>query len=236
MTWRRDRGRAQNLCKECRAKRRCSVDECGNPVEKLGMCSRHHWRWKHFGDPLREPPVLDRATPCSVSGCENVIGRLGSLGYCGRHAHRHYRYGDVAGPPPRCIPCAMCATTFSATTPGATYCKDCKPKAAALASARWNAENRDRWRAYGQAYEAKKKNATIIPFGPESVTARWEYFGNRCWVCRGEATATDHVKPLNKGGPHMPANLRPICQPCNSSKSDKWPYFADMRRASPSRP
>ncbi|WP_461165382.1 HNH endonuclease [Arthrobacter sp. R4-81] len=37
------------------------------------------------------------------------------------------------------------------------------------------------------------------------------------------ATQTDHVKPISKGGSHCLANLRPICQSCNSSKGGRWP-------------
>jgi 5-methylcytosine-specific restriction endonuclease McrA len=54
------------------------------------------------------------------------------------------------------------------------------------------------------------------------VTARWEMFGNKCWICGKEATTTDHVKPIKKGGSHWPANLRPACAKCNASKSAKW--------------
>tara|TARA_R110000824_G_scaffold270470_1_gene458925 strand:- start:176 stop:715 length:540 start_codon:yes stop_codon:yes gene_type:complete len=56
------------------------------------------------------------------------------------------------------------------------------------------------------------------------VSARWEAFGGRCWMCGGEATATDHVKPISKGGAHWPSNLRPACAGCNLSKQAKWPY------------
>jgi len=56
------------------------------------------------------------------------------------------------------------------------------------------------------------------------IAARWEMWGGRCWICGEPATATDHVKPLSKGGSHYPANLRPICGHCNSVKKDKWPY------------
>jgi 5-methylcytosine-specific restriction endonuclease McrA len=46
-------------------------------------------------------------------------------------------------------------------------------------------------------------------------------WGNKCWVCGEKATATDHVKSLFRGGSHWPANLRPICKPCNSKKGRK---------------
>lgn len=45
-----------------------------------------------------------------------------------------------------------------------------------------------------------------------------------CWVCGGEATQVDHVKPIAAGGAHILANLRPICGQCNQRKKDKWPY------------
>lgn len=49
-------------------------------------------------------------------------------------------------------------------------------------------------------------------------------YGNKCYLCGDEATAIDHVKPLLNGGSNWPANLRPICWSCNSSKGAKWPY------------
>jgi 5-methylcytosine-specific restriction endonuclease McrA len=50
--------------------------------------------------------------------------------------------------------------------------------------------------------------------------ARWDFFGGRCAYCAAEATTTDHVIPLAKGGTNWPANLRPACHSCNSSKRD----------------
>ena len=59
------------------------------------------------------------------------------------------------------------------------------------------------------------------------IKSRFEIWGNACWICKGEATAIDHVKPMSKGGSNLPANIRPICNSCNSSKKDTWPYFVD---------
>lgn len=59
------------------------------------------------------------------------------------------------------------------------------------------------------------------------IAARWAMYGDKCWICGGVATATDHVKPLAKGGSNWPSNLRPICLTCNSSKGATWP----LRRA-----
>lgn len=57
------------------------------------------------------------------------------------------------------------------------------------------------------------------------ISSRWEMFGGRCWICGGKAVATDHVKPISKGGAHYPSNLRPACFFCNTSKKDRWPVL-----------
>jgi 5-methylcytosine-specific restriction endonuclease McrA len=45
-------------------------------------------------------------------------------------------------------------------------------------------------------------------------------FGNRCLCCgtRDKPLAMDHVIPLSKGGPHVIANVQPLCQTCNNRK------------------
>jgi 5-methylcytosine-specific restriction endonuclease McrA len=66
---------------------------------------------------------------------------------------------------------------------------------------------------------------------PELLEARWDYYGRNCYLCGATATATDHIKPLAKGGSQYPANLRPICKRCNCIKNDKWPYDFEAHRA-----
>lgn len=103
----------------------------------------------------------------------------------------------------------------------------------------WRVANQDHVRQYGREYKqrnkervqesarrrvAAKKAASIVPFTIDQLTAKCAYWGNCCWLCGGEQQAIDHVKPLAKGGPHVLANLRPICRDCNLRKSDKWPY------------
>lgn len=58
---------------------------------------------------------------------------------------------------------------------------------------------------------------------PEQLRARVEFYGGLCWMCGKVATEIDHVKPVAKGGAHMPCNLRPACSKCNRGKSDTWP-------------
>ncbi|WP_075908873.1 HNH endonuclease [Mycobacteroides chelonae] len=102
-------------------------------------------------------------------------------------------------------------------------------------NARYHRENRagtDYWkskdpaiaRRAGALRRARKAAASITPFTANELAQRWSYYGDRCWICGGVATATDHVKPLAKGGAHALCNLRPICKPCNSSKGSRWPF------------
>jgi len=85
------------------------------------------------------------------------------------------------------------------------------------------------------AWQIRKENADGMTT-QEQLQARWDYYGNRCYICGAPAEATDHVIPLNKGGSDWPANLRPICKHCNSKKRDKWPYdFEQAKRDAPTK-
>lgn len=54
------------------------------------------------------------------------------------------------------------------------------------------------------------------------LKARFDFYGNRCAYCRvNPAEAADHVIPLARGGTNFPANFRPSCTSCNTSKQDK---------------
>lgn len=79
---------------------------------------------------------------------------------------------------------------------------------------------REVWR---RRYAAIKRGCEIYQFTSDQVAAKVAYWGSLCWVCRAPYQAIDHVKPLAKGGPHMLANLRPICTACNTRKRDRWP-------------
>ena len=54
----------------------------------------------------------------------------------------------------------------------------------------------------------------------ERIAWRFEFYGNRCAYCEpsGDRLAADHVLPLASGGGNLPANIRPACHPCNTSK------------------
>jgi 5-methylcytosine-specific restriction endonuclease McrA len=84
-------------------------------------------------------------------------------------------------------------------------------------------ESKDAYRLRRYRYKAAA-GGQIIAFTPEQKAARFAMWGGRCWRCGiGEATEEDHVKPIAKGGSHCLANLRPICQKCNTAKRDLWP-------------
>jgi 5-methylcytosine-specific restriction endonuclease McrA len=101
------------------------------------------------------------------------------------------------------------------------------------AAMQWKLQHPEKACAYEARRRAKLAGASGIAYTTaEHIRDRWAMWGNRCWICGAPATATDHVKPLAKGGAHWPCNLRPICTACNSMKHDKWPFYADLRPSS----
>ena len=84
----------------------------------------------------------------------------------------------------------------------------------------------------GQSYKVaaghRRKALQLGAMGADYTTAdmikaRCELWGNRCYICGVPMQEIDHVKPLSKGGAHLPCNLRPVCKSCNCSKNDRWP-------------
>lgn len=94
-----------------------------------------------------------------------------------------------------------------------------------LAYAReWKRLNRDKAKIWEARRRARLRLAVSVPFTAAELAQRWSYYGGRCWMCRGPAQVSDHVKPLSKGGAHMLCNLRPACWDCNTAKSNIWPW------------
>jgi 5-methylcytosine-specific restriction endonuclease McrA len=137
------------------------------------------------------------------------------------------------------------------------------PEAARARKYRWDDRNRERVRAENRAwYKANRervnarvranydplcnaanhakyralKNGAPGSATAQQVAARWTYYGDRCWMCGDPAGATDHAIPLSRGGSNWPANLRPACVPCNSSKSNKHPSLVAAKKADESGP
>jgi 5-methylcytosine-specific restriction endonuclease McrA len=126
--------------------------------------------------------------------------------------------------------------------------KAANPKRGKEAESRWRAENKDRvrlvaaiWveanrarvRAYKNAWgrrnktkrrlwsakrRAQKRAAMVVRITVEGLRGRMAVFGNRCAYCGGPFEHVEHVIALARGGPHILANLRPSCGPCNDRK------------------
>ena len=97
--------------------------------------------------------------------------------------------------------------------------------------AEYNAAHPEKNAFYRNRRRSRKLNASGNDYiTSELIESRWNYYGRTCYLCGEPATATDHVIPLAKGGSQYPANLRPICTSCNSSKRDKWPYDFNAHR------
>jgi 5-methylcytosine-specific restriction endonuclease McrA len=91
--------------------------------------------------------------------------------------------------------------------------------------AKWRKENPAKVKFYSHKRISRKLGSAGNEYtSAEHISARFEVFGGRCWMCGSVASSMDHVKPLSKGGSHWPSNLRPACRSCNSQKSAKWPY------------
>lgn len=87
----------------------------------------------------------------------------------------------------------------------------------------WKKQNPEKRRAYNARRRARQHSAPGWHYTTaQHIQWRWEFYGNRCYICGNPAEATDHVIPLAKGGSHWPANLRPVCWHCNSQKGAKW--------------
>lgn len=112
----------------------------------------------------------------------------------------------------------------------------------------WRNKNTEHTREYSRQYlvehpeiakfnnqrrRARKLNAAGNDYiTQELLEGRWSYYGRKCYLCGADATATDHVIPLSRGGSQYPANLRPVCRRCNAIKGAKWPYdFTAHKRA-----
>ena len=87
-------------------------------------------------------------------------------------------------------------------------------------NAEYKRKNPERVKSWG----AKRKATILGAKGratPKQIAARVTFYGNRCAYCDGPYEHLDHVIPLARGGSNWPANLRPACEHCNTSKRDK---------------
>lgn len=209
----------------------CSVEGCGRPWRSRDWCQMHYQRWSRHGDPLFEPAP----SPCIVTDCG---APRHSDGYCVKHFARWKRHGspdarirgEVVDGMRICCACGTDKPVDEFPNRKAGRCKTCRAAYLSMPAQRakrkaWADAHADLMREYMRSYARVRRSrmaSLTVAFSPEAMQARMDYYGNRCWMCGGAFQHIDHVKPVSKGGPHMLANLRPACGPCNRSKSAKW--------------
>jgi 5-methylcytosine-specific restriction endonuclease McrA len=100
--------------------------------------------------------------------------------------------------------------------------------------AAYRAANTDNSRAWRRAYRARhsdrmkaaKYARRIRQTSVDGTITANEWtelvnaFGRKCLCCGAtdKKLTMDHVIPLSKGGPHVIANVQPLCQTCNNRK------------------
>ena len=63
------------------------------------------------------------------------------------------------------------------------------------AARQWQINNLERVRIDRARRRGTLLATATAEFAPKQLAQRWAYYGDKCWICRAEATETDHVKP-----------------------------------------
>lgn len=92
----------------------------------------------------------------------------------------------------------------------------------------WSRANPEKARIRLHRRRARMSEVLHVPYTAAQVAQRFSMFLNKCWMCGGEATTIDHVKPISRGGADILANLRPACSRDNSAKRDRWFGVSDL--------
>ncbi len=232
------RGKPRSVCSpKCKQDRKNAARAVGVNGETSATCARCQLPFTYVRRGRERLYCTDR---CKDAACYQP--RVGLVAetclQCGKPFERERRTGS---PQKLCSP--QCQDARKKASRAARYAAEQETakrlaKGWALANAervreniaRWQVANPERHRTNRRAkvlrYRARKASALTLPFTREQLDQRLSMWPG-CWVCGDPAGRhVDHVKPLNKGGPHILANLRPICLPCNSRKRDRWPYTA----------
>jgi 5-methylcytosine-specific restriction endonuclease McrA len=193
--------------------RGCSVEACEGRHKGRGYCEKHLDRLRKFGtvDPAHLRPKAPRS--CAVEECSSEVA---CASYCWVHYQRWRKYGDPLHlirhrQPNSCEDCGK----RKAVSKG--LCSSCY-------SRQWRHSNPD------QKAAQRFVRRALMAAAPGACTEkqlkdRLAYYGGMCWICGARPGDTvDHVKPLTRGGSNWPANLRPACRPCNTSKGNRWPF------------
>lgn len=196
-------GGHKKQCPECGADflaRTAGRKFCSTSCSSRNKKSRHPTKYT--------PPAIDMRRTCDS---------------CARTFERTSRYGPTPQECPSCRSARRCAANLSAGYAQAHYIAN-QERYRELGRA-WKAANREFVREasvrHGGVRRARMLGTAVVEFSADQLAARVSMFGC-CWMCGAPWTEIDHVKPLSKNGPHILANLRPACTPCNRRKSSTW--------------
>lgn len=89
-----------------------------------------------------------------------------------------------------------------------------------IRTALYKKEHPDQYQMYSNRRLARKKSFIIDIFTIQDII---DLYGCQCIYCGGSFEEIDHYVPLSKGGSHTLDNVRPSCEHCNLTKSNKLP-------------
>jgi 5-methylcytosine-specific restriction endonuclease McrA len=185
----------------------CSVEGCNEPHKANGYCGFHNARVKQRGTPgPAERQRMPAEGSCRIPGCKRPVTH-GLDQLCDRHYKRKWRYGDPEAGGRLREPGQRCEL------PG------CESKHYSQGLCKSH---------YAAVFERFRRSSAPGETSSEQLSARIDFYGNRCYLCGTQADEIDHVIPVARGGSNWPANLRPICKSCNSSKKDRWKGIQDL--------
>lgn len=181
-------------------KRPCSVEECGRPSSKRGMCDKHYHRWWRLQPPgkLRDERLRRyiNGSACSVETCdEPILAR----GMCNKHYKRWW----------------------NGQNPGRALEKYHEwhlshPEKMGEYERKWRLAHRENKRAAQARRKARKAN-TVSNLTPQQISAilvRGCLFASLD-DCEGPLTLA-HDVPVSKGGNTTEANVFCLCGQHNS--------------------
>lgn len=76
------------------------------------------------------------------------------------------------------------------------------------------------YQMYSNRRLAQKKTSTVELFTIKDIILQ---YGDKCFYCGSKFDQIDHYIPLSRGGSHTLENVRPSCEHCNLTKSNKLP-------------